>query len=77
MGLQSLQGRRVWHLRERLYFKLDLFLDTDSYVLRRLVLWDGDVPSPTHSPTHWPIHFDYSRFNAPVHVAAPGHQVEW
>jgi hypothetical protein len=67
MGLQSLQGRRVWHLRERLYFKLDLFLDADSYVLRRLVLWDGDV----HSPIHWQIRFDYSRFNAPVHVAAP------
>lgn len=63
LGATTIDGRRVWHLREHQYFNLDLFVDTRSFQLRRLVLWDG---SPAAS--HWRVRFDYSRATAPIHI---------
>jgi hypothetical protein len=66
LGTTTLAGQRVWHLREQLWFKADLYIDTASFRLLRLVLWDR--PSPV---THWRVRFDYSRFNVSTHIAAP------
>ncbi len=66
LGTELLAGHRVWHLREQLWFKADLYVDADTFRLRRLRLWNGAAPG-----TRWQIRFDYSRFNVPVHIAAP------
>jgi hypothetical protein len=60
LGLTTLAGHRVWHLREKEYYSvaLDLFVDAGSYRLRRLLL--SGRPSST---VHWEIRFDYSSFN--------------
>lgn len=66
LGTMLLAGHRVWHLREQLWFKADLYIDTSNFRLRRLRLWNG--PSPG---VGWQVRFDYSRFNVPVHIASP------
>jgi hypothetical protein len=67
LGLRTLNGRQVWDLHEQPSFKLDLFVDARSYLLRRLLLWDG----ASTAPSHWRIQIDYSRFGAPLHFTAP------
>jgi hypothetical protein len=66
LGTELLAGHRVWHLSEQLWFKADLYLDTVTFRLRRLLLWNGVAPG-----ARWQIRFDYSRFNVPVHFASP------
>lgn len=66
LGAELLAGHRVWHLRYRAGFKADLYIDADTFRLRRLRLWNG-----AGSGTRWQIRFDYSRFNVPVHIASP------
>jgi hypothetical protein len=66
LGAEMLAGHRVWHLREQLWFKADLYVDAATFRLRRLVLWNGTSPG-----TRWQIRFDYSRFNVPVNIAEP------
>jgi hypothetical protein len=66
LGTELLAGHRVWHLREQLWFKVDLYVDAATFRLQRLVLWNGAAPAP-----HWQVRFDYSRFNVPVDVAEP------
>jgi hypothetical protein len=61
-----LGGHKVWHLREHLWAKLDLYVDAASFRLRRLVLWDRPGPA-----IRWQIRFDYSRFKAPLQINAP------
>jgi len=68
LGRQMLDGHQVWHLREQIWFKLDLFVDAGSFQLRRLVLWDG----ASQASIRWRIRFDYSRLNVPVRVTSPG-----
>jgi hypothetical protein len=52
LGTRLLAGHRVWHLREHLWFTLDLFVDSGSFRLRRLVLWDR--PGPAAGSHHCP-----------------------
>lgn len=66
LGTELLAGHRVWHLREQLWFKADLFIDAGTFRLRRLLLWDHPGSS-----IRWQVRFDYSRFNVPLHIAAP------
>jgi hypothetical protein len=66
LSTTMLAGHRVWHLREQLWFKADLYVDAASFRLRQLVLWDQPGPG-----THWQVRFDYSRFNMSAHIAAP------
>jgi len=63
LGMQVLNGRQLWHIREHLWFTLDLYVDAQTFRLRRLVLWDGRA-----SASHWRVGFDYSRFNQAVHL---------
>lgn len=66
LGRETVNGHQVWHLRERPWFTLDLFVDAHSFRLLRLVL--GDRPGST---SRWQDRFTYSQFNAPVHIALP------
>lgn len=67
LGITSLAGHRVWHLREQVWFKIDFFVDTRSYRLIRLRLWDQSHASGTG----WQVRFDYSGFNTTLRVPLP------
>jgi hypothetical protein len=60
LGIATLGGRRVWHLREQQYLKIDLYIDAGSFRLCRWRLWDKAGPA-----TGWQVRFDYSRYNVP------------
>ncbi len=66
LGTAIINGHQVWHLREHLWFTLDLFVDTHSSRVLRLLLHSG-----AGSGNHWQIEFDYLRINAPIEIVIP------